>query len=186
MQEPDLKSQYEAMSSEQLEKLLSEASLTNDARSLCKEEINKKLGYDKYELDVLDKEVDEKPGQYWFMVALKKYAVFQGRARRKEFWYFVLFTIVFSVLAAFLDLALNSYTAYGGVIGLLFEVAIIIPSLSVTVRRLHDVGKSGWWLLILLIPLVGLIILIIDLTTDSKESTNKYGPNPKLKRTATE
>ncbi|MCK4813110.1 MAG: DUF805 domain-containing protein [Candidatus Marinimicrobia bacterium] len=117
----------------------------------------------------------------WYLQALKSYAVFSGRARRREYFIFVLFNMIFSFIAIILDnmfgIAIES-VGYGPISGL-YLLAIIIPSLAVTVRRLHDVGKSGWMVLIPLIPLVGVIWLLILLITDSDSEENQYGSNPK-------
>jgi uncharacterized membrane protein YhaH (DUF805 family) len=117
----------------------------------------------------------------WFMTALKKYAVFAGRSRRSEYWYFVLFYFLIAVGLGIVDMVAGTMSAAGdiGLLSGLFAVAMIIPSLSVGVRRLHDIGKSGWWLLIGLIPLVGGIILIVWACRDSQPGANAYGPNPK-------
>lgn len=109
----------------------------------------------------------------YFIGAFKKYADFSGRARRKEYWMFVLFYLIFYIVLAVVDGVILGMPILSGI----FSLAIIIPSLSIGARRLHDTGKSGWWLLISLVPLVG-IILIVFLVQDSVED-NKYGPNPK-------
>ena len=111
----------------------------------------------------------------WYLKVLKHYADFNGRARRQEYWMFVLFNIIFAFVAGALDAALGSWGAIGGLYGL----ALLIPGLAVSVRRLHDIGKSGWMLLIALIPLIGTIWLIILLATDSTPGNNQYGNNPK-------
>src|SRR6186713_2319286 len=117
----------------------------------------------------------------WFLGALKKYAVFEGRARRREYWFFVLFVVIISIVLAIVDRITGTYSsAYGtGVLGGLFSLAILIPSLAVGARRLHDTGRSGWWLLIGLIPFIGAIVLIVFFLLDSQPGTNAYGPNPK-------
>lgn len=117
----------------------------------------------------------------WWLSAMKKYVVFSGRARRAEYWMFYLFTIIFGFVAIILDnvLGLASEETGYGTIYLLFSLAIVLPSLSVTVRRLHDVGKSGWWIFINLIPFVGSIWLFILTVTDSQPFENQYGVNPK-------
>ena len=119
----------------------------------------------------------------WFIAAVRKYAVFSGRARRKEFWYFVLFYIIFSLVLGFVDQATGIYYEFGqaqfGVFGLVYGLALLVPSLAVWVRRLHDRGRNGWWLLIGLIPLVGAIILLIFAVSDSEPGENRFGPNPK-------
>ena len=116
----------------------------------------------------------------WYLGVLKKYAVFSGRAQRAEYWYFVLFSTIVSLVLMVLDAmtgTLDPQTGYGLLNGL-YTLAVFIPTLAVSVRRLHDIGKSGWWLLIALIPLIGVILLIIWFATDSKED-NQYGKNPK-------
>ncbi len=112
--------------------------------------------------------------------ALMKYAVFSGRARRKEFWGFVLLQLVLFFVAAFLDEAAG--TAEDDRIGIFLGLTILdllIPAWAVTVRRLHDTGRSGWWSLIGLVPLVGAVVMLVFLLIDSDPATNVYGPNPK-------
>jgi uncharacterized membrane protein YhaH (DUF805 family) len=113
--------------------------------------------------------------------ALRKYAVFSGRSRRKEYWYFVLFIFLGSIVCGIVDGVLGTLdeTTGVGIVGGLFMLALFVPSISVGVRRLHDIGKSGWWLLIGLIPLVGAIVLIVFAAQDGQPGTNSYGPNPK-------
>ena len=122
----------------------------------------------------------------WVMAGLKKYAVFTGRARRKEFWMFYLFIFVGVIVAIILDNVLGTtiesmrYKGMGyGLFTILVYLAILIPTLAVVVRRLHDIGKSGWWICIGFIPLIGSIWLIVLLATDSQPGENQYGPNPK-------
>jgi uncharacterized membrane protein YhaH (DUF805 family) len=117
----------------------------------------------------------------WYLKVLKNYAGFTGRARRKEFWMFVLFNMIFAIVAVILDNILGTAIkdiGYG-LIYILYVLAVLIPGLAVVVRRLHDVGKSGWFILIALIPIVGGIWLIVLYCTDSDPGVNKYGPNPK-------
>jgi uncharacterized membrane protein YhaH (DUF805 family) len=116
----------------------------------------------------------------WYIGVLKKYAVFQGRARRKEYWMFVLFNIIVSVVLHILDRVLGTASeAGGGLLGGIYALAVLIPSIAVTVRRLHDTGRSGWWILIVLVPLVGWIVLLVFMVLDSQPGSNEYGPNPK-------
>jgi uncharacterized membrane protein YhaH (DUF805 family) len=117
----------------------------------------------------------------WYLKVLKQYADFNGRARRKEYWMFALFNFIFTIVAIILDYALDLTAGElpYGVIYFLYTLAVFIPSLAVVVRRLHDVGKSGWMILIPLIPLIGSIWLFILLVTDSKPGENQYGQNPK-------
>ena len=111
---------------------------------------------------------------------LSKYVDFSGRARRSEFWYFILFNFIVQVVAGILDAILGTDfdTGSGGLISTVASLALFLPSIAVAARRLHDIDKSGWWQLIGIIPIVGWIIVIIWYATDSK-ADNKYGPNPK-------
>ena len=122
----------------------------------------------------------------WFLGALKKYAVFEGRARRREYWFFALFAIIISVVLTVVDTVLGTmnWEAGYGILSGIFALAILIPSLAVGARRLHDTGRSGWWLLIGLIPFIGAIVLIVFFVLDSQPGTNAYGPNPKGVATA--
>lgn len=117
----------------------------------------------------------------WFLLVLKKYAVFTGRSQRAEYWYFVLFLILISIGLAMIDGVTGTLDPETGIglLGGLFSLATLIPSIAVGVRRLHDTGRSGWWLLIGFVPLIGGIILIIFFVQDSAPGENAYGPNPK-------
>lgn len=117
----------------------------------------------------------------WFLIALKKYATFSGRAQRAEYWYFVLFYILIFIGLSILDGMTGSFSAESGMgfLGGLFSLALLIPSIAVGARRLHDTGRSGWWLLLALIPLVGAIVLLVFTVQDSTPGDNQYGPNPK-------
>jgi len=118
------------------------------------------------------------------------YANFKGRARRSEYWFIALFLFLTNLAAAVIDLVLMNgdvdrfiANGGGGIVGLLWILATILPALSVLVRRLHDTGKSGWWVLIGLIPFVGSIVLFIFSVLDSHPEENKYGPSPKVEAT---
>ena len=117
----------------------------------------------------------------WYLEVLKKYAVFSGRARRKEYWFFVLFNMIFAIIAMILDnlfgIAIEGI-GYGPIY-ILFGLAMSLPGLGVLVRRLHDVGKSGWFFFISLIPIIGGIWVLIVLCRDSMAGENQYGANPK-------
>lgn len=117
----------------------------------------------------------------WYLDVLKNYAGFSGRARRKEYWMFTLFNIIISFVLGFVDGIIGSVnpTVGIGALGGIYSLAVLIPSLAVSVRRLHDVGKSGWMLLIALIPIIGAIWLLVLMVSDSKPEENQYGPNPK-------
>ena len=114
-------------------------------------------------------------------ICLRKYADFNGRARRSEYWFFFLFTAIVGVVGGILDAIFRTRSGmYGGTgpIQGILQLALLIPGLAVGARRLHDTGRSGWWLLIGLIPLVGWIILLVFFVQDSKPA-NQHGPNPK-------
>ncbi|RUS47311.1 DUF805 domain-containing protein [Cohnella sp. AR92] len=111
----------------------------------------------------------------WYLKVLKNYAVFSGRARRKEFWMFLLINFIIGLALAII----GSITGTGRALQDLYSLAILIPNLAVSVRRLHDIGRSGWWLLIGLIPLIGAIVLLVFWCTDS-DADNDHGPNPKF------
>ena len=104
-----------------------------------------------------------------------QYATFSGRARRSEYWFFVLFNYVISAALGFLGRYMFLFSILSG----LYSLAVLIPSLAVTWRRLHDIGKGGGWYFMVLVPLVGWILLIIWLCRDSQPGENAYGPNPK-------
>jgi len=112
----------------------------------------------------------------WYLRVVKdNYANFGGRARRKEYWMFVLFNMLFVFAALVVDYILGTFP----LLYVLYILGIILPSIAVTVRRLHDVGKSGWWYFIVLIPIIGAIWLLVLLCTDGTPGANSYGPSPK-------
>ena len=117
----------------------------------------------------------------WYITALKKYAQFSGRSRRKEFWFFVLFNLIVSLVLGFIDSMISGGgdPASPGILTTIYSLAILIPSIAVAVRRLHDTSRSGWWLLIAFIPVIGFFVLIFFYLQDSKPGQNEYGPNPK-------
>ncbi|GLB52529.1 aminopeptidase [Neptunitalea chrysea] len=115
----------------------------------------------------------------WYLKVLRQYVDFKGRARRQEYWMFILFNIIFSIVAAILDMLLGTGLDDVGVIRTLYSLVVFLPGFAVAVRRLHDVGKSGWMCLVGLIPLVGAIWLIVLMATDGEPGENKWGPNPK-------
>jgi uncharacterized membrane protein YhaH (DUF805 family) len=111
----------------------------------------------------------------WYLKVLKNYVGFEGRARRTEYWMFVLFNFLAAIVLAILEYLLGLES----VLTVLYSLAILLPSLAVAVRRLHDTGRSGWWILINLVPFVGGIILLVFMCLDSQEGENEYGVNPK-------
>jgi uncharacterized membrane protein YhaH (DUF805 family) len=110
----------------------------------------------------------------WYTGVLKKYLDFSGRAQRMEYWMFTLINVLVMLGLAIVDAVLGL-----GFLSTIYALGVFIPSLAVAVRRLHDTNRSGWWLLIGLVPLVGLIVLIVFFVQDSQPGANEYGPNPK-------
>jgi uncharacterized membrane protein YhaH (DUF805 family) len=111
-----------------------------------------------------------------------KYATFSGRARRSEYWWFVLFQVVVLGIAAGLDNAFHTTFGSGMPYGWIYAVAVlalVVPSIAVTVRRLHDTGRSGWWWFLSLLCGIGAIILFIFCLIDGTPGPNQYGPSPK-------
>lgn len=109
----------------------------------------------------------------WYVKVLKSYAVFSGRAHRREYWMFTLFNLMFSIAATALERIL-------GVVGIsaVYSLAVLVPTLAVGVRRLHDTNRAGWWLLLFLVPILGAIVLIVFLATKGDKVENTYGPPP--------
>ncbi|GGO09838.1 DUF805 domain-containing protein [Micromonospora parathelypteridis] len=113
---------------------------------------------------------------------LSNYVGFTGRARRSEYWWFVLFTVLLGIVASILDNALGLNFVEGssnGVIGLIVSLGLLLPGLAVAVRRLHDTDRAGWWVLIGLVPIVGAIVLIVFFVQDGTPGANRFGPSPK-------
>ncbi|MGO0061610.1 DUF805 domain-containing protein [Brevibacillus fluminis] len=110
----------------------------------------------------------------WYVKVLKQYAVFQGRARRKEYWMFFLISAIISIVLSIIE----NLIGLPQILSTIYTLIILLPSLGVGVRRLHDTGRSGWWLLISFIPVIGTIILLVFLCQDSHPD-NQYGSNPK-------
>ena len=125
----------------------------------------------------------------YYLTVLKKYAVFTGRARRAEIWYFILFNLIVSVVLQMLfgsvaETAEDGAASPLAFLPVLYTLVILLPSLAVAIRRLHDTGRSGWWILIALIPLVGTIVLIVFYVQDGDAGDNAYGTNPKAAQMA--
>ena len=117
----------------------------------------------------------------WYLEALKKYAVFSGRSRRKEYWYFVLFNLIVSLVLSAVDALLGTLSSSSnvGLLGGIYGLAVLIPSIAVSVRRLHDIDRTGWWVLIGLVPLIGTIVLLVFAALEGSAGSNRFGPNPK-------
>lgn len=116
---------------------------------------------------------------HWYFDVLRKYAVFEGRSRRKEYWIFALISTIVLISLRLIDEMMGWTVWDEGFLSLLYSVAVIVPSIAVTVRRLHDTDRSGWWCLIALIPLVGAIIVLVFMVLDGTEGDNRFGSNPK-------
>jgi uncharacterized membrane protein YhaH (DUF805 family) len=116
----------------------------------------------------------------WFFTVIKKYAVFSGRAGRPEYWYFTLIYLLASVLLTFFDIIAGTYNQKTdiGLLSTIFFLALLCPVFAVTVRRLHDIGKSGWWMLISIVPIVGIIVLLVFVCKLGDSTTNRFGPRP--------
>jgi uncharacterized membrane protein YhaH (DUF805 family) len=110
---------------------------------------------------------------HWYTDVIKQYAVFDGRAGRPEYWWFFLINAVISLI---LDVVFRGST--GQVLGAIYTLAVLLPSIGVGIRRLHDTNRTGWWLLVSLIPLVGWIWIIVLLALAGDDGPNRYGPPP--------
>lgn len=129
----------------------------------------------------------------WYLKVLKQYVDFGGRARRTEYWMFTLFNVIISIVLGLVDgLVLGSgsfatasgagsvgFSANLGLLGSIYALAVLLPSLAVAVRRLHDTDRSGWWILIGLIPLVGGIVLLVFFVMEGTRGPNRHGADPK-------
>ena len=116
----------------------------------------------------------------WFVQCTKNYASFAGRAGRKEYWHFFLMYILITILLTVVDAIIGKLDTKTGV-GLfssLFALALLLPGLGVAIRRLHDIGRTGWWLLVGVIPLVGVILLLVFAAIKGDVAANKYGAVP--------
>jgi uncharacterized membrane protein YhaH (DUF805 family) len=118
----------------------------------------------------------------WYLEVLKKYARFDGRAGKQEYWYFSLFSFIIIVVLSVIDLMTGTFNVTVG-LGLLsgiYTLAVLIPGIAVSVRRLHDTDRSGWWFLINAIPLIGVIVFLVFTAQDGTPGDNQYGSNPKI------
>lgn len=120
----------------------------------------------------------------WFLVALKKYAVMSGRARRKEYWFFILFSslislifpIFYGIFNSINPSELNNIIIYMWTI---YMILMIVPNFTVTIRRLHDTNHSAWWLFLYLIPFAGALVIFIFMVIDGDKGPNRFGEDPK-------
>jgi len=113
--------------------------------------------------------------EWYTKVLTQKYADFTGRARRAEFWYFALFNFIAAIVLGIIDGVLGTDSLLGGI----YSLAVLVPNIAVTARRLHDTGRSGWWQLIGIIPIIGWIVMLVFLVQDGDFERNEYGPSPK-------
>ena len=125
--------------------------------------------------------------EYFIDTVKNKYTDFNGRATRSEYWYFVLFYTIISLILTLIDINfINPYldlspeaAMQGSVLTGVFALALLLPQIALGIRRLHDTGRSGWWYLLILIPILGWLVLLYFYILDSEPGTNAYGPNPK-------
>ena len=114
----------------------------------------------------------------YYISVLKKYSVFTGRSRRKEYWMFVLFHFIICTIVSILS-SIRGIGIIFYILLLVYCIAVILPAIAVGIRRLHDTDRSGWWLLICLVPIIGAIILIVFTVQEGTKGDNQYGPDPK-------
>jgi uncharacterized membrane protein YhaH (DUF805 family) len=117
----------------------------------------------------------------WYLEVLKKYTVFDGRAELKEYWWFSLFSFFIIIILSVIDIVTGTFNVNVGLglLGGIYTLAVLIPSIAVSVRRLHDTDRSGWWFLINGIPLIGVIVFLVFTGQDGTPGDNQYGSNPK-------
>jgi uncharacterized membrane protein YhaH (DUF805 family) len=117
----------------------------------------------------------------WATLPLKRYADFTGRSRRKEYWMFTLLCVVVAIVLSVIEgiLGLSGVIGYYGPLTLLFLLGILVPSIAVGIRRLHDTDRSGWWILISFVPFVGGLILLVFYVLEGTKGPNQYGADPK-------
>jgi len=115
----------------------------------------------------------------YYLDAFRKFADFSGRATRSQYWFFVLFNFIISLVLGFIDSIFGLYSDGMGFLSAIYGLVVLIPALALSVRRLHDTNRSGWWLLVLFIPIVGIFVFLYFMIQDSTPGANRYGPNPK-------
>jgi uncharacterized membrane protein YhaH (DUF805 family) len=119
----------------------------------------------------------------YYFSAFRKYAVFKGRATRSEYWYFTLFNILAVLGFGLIDQLMGTFNfdAGYGPLSAIYTLAMILPGLGVSIRRLHDTGRSGWWFVITIIPIIGLLVFLFFALQDSDPNPNDYGESPTWK-----
>ncbi len=116
----------------------------------------------------------------WMTMPFRRYAEFSGRSRRKEYWMFTLLLIILNIVVGIVELSLGLAGTLGyGPLSLIVLLAVFLPSIAVSVRRLHDTGRSGWWLLLVFLPIIGGLVLLIFFVLEGHKGPNEYGPDPK-------
>jgi len=111
----------------------------------------------------------------WYLKVIKNYTGFTGRARRKEYWMYCLFYIIIGIAIGVVERVIGM----DGVLSGLYSLALLLPSIAVSIRRMHDTGRSGFWILINFIPILGWLVFLFFAIQDSQSGDNEYGPNPK-------
>jgi uncharacterized membrane protein YhaH (DUF805 family) len=109
------------------------------------------------------------------MEVLRQFAVFEGRSRRTEYWTFMLFHLIILFVLRIID----SLSGTSGIVAGIYALTVLLPLVSVSVRRLHDTNRSGWWLLAMFFPFIGVVVLVMFMAQDSDPKSNQYGPSPK-------
>lgn len=122
----------------------------------------------------------------YFLDALKNYATFSGRATRQQYWMYILFYIVFYFVAVMLDITLGQFDKekMSGFISTVYTFGLLLPTIAILARRLHDIGRSSWWILLIVIPVIGSLVILIFTLMDSQKDENKYGVSLKYANTA--
>ena len=117
----------------------------------------------------------------WMLMPYRRYAEFSGRSRRKEYWMYVLFNIIVAVVLSILEgvAGLSQMVGPYGPLTALFVLGSLVPSIAVSIRRLHDTDRSGWWLLLALVPIIGSLVLLYFYILEGTRGQNEYGADPK-------
>lgn len=111
----------------------------------------------------------------WYFKVIRNYAVFGGRARRKEYWFFILFSAIASFILMMLDVILWDWQ----ILHTIYALTLFIPSTAVAIRRLHDTNHSGWWYLLIFVPIIGWLVMLIFMVINGDPGKNRFGPDPK-------